>query len=360
MVVDQSNADRRSLFMSSKGTSLHLTDPDQLEHHIHNAQVYAESPLVKELHNLGFPMKSLNLMLTCNQPNGYIVKSCNNPNCNNEELIPLKNHCDMRTCPVCAKRRKQRVIHRFLPYLREYKQTRTEFLYLLTISPKNYNNLKFGLEDIRKNFAKFRRLNYVKDRLKAGFYVLETKQKEDGTWNIHIHCVAFGRWLDNRIRGKCLNCGQNLMKFDRINEKYYCANKHCNSLDVVVNQDSKLTSLWRKSIGHDCHMHIKRLNSVDATFDYVLKYVSVNKDDFISVKAMAQYIYTTKNKRLLNSFGLFRVKIEIPKKFFYCNKCGNEAKFKYDLEVVARLLQAKVTKDPPPESPEAVYEIVKI
>ena len=69
-----------------------------------------------------------------------------------------------------------------------------------------------GQKEIKIYFKKFLRRQYVKDRVKGGFFNIEATNKYDNGFNVHMHILYYGARLDNQIRGKCFDCGQNLMK----------------------------------------------------------------------------------------------------------------------------------------------------
>lgn len=354
--IDQ-NAER-SLF-TNKGITSHIQDPVDLSVHFDNQEVFLINPLIKKLYDMGYPIDSLNSMLNCGKSSGFVIGQCN---CQ-QKLISLEHHCDLRVCPNCGGRRKKRLRRRFLPFLYNCKIDRTNSLYFLTISPKNYTDLNHGLTHIRKSFAKWRRHKYIKERVKAGFFVIETKQKKDHTWNIHLHVVVYGRRLDNVIRGRCNECGQNRMKFDKDSKKFYCSSSKCNSFNVFVKRDSKLNVLWRQSSGHNGHIDISRLNSVSSTLNYMLKYVSSNKEDFQTLDGLAQYIMHSKGKRLVSSFGLF-YNLKIPKVSdipIYCPHCNTKIEFIFDLQLISELRQKEEYHPPPDLSNDIPHiEVVKI
>jgi len=355
---------KRSLFIP-KGITLQLINPKVIESNKnkegieysnlpnYNLEIYENNdlifnvyPLIKELYNLGYPLKSLNSILRCGQEEDFITAKCD---CG-VRIIPLIHHCDSKTCQICSLRRKKRLRKRFLPFLRDCKLDNTSSLYFLTISPKNYFNLEEGLKEIRKDLAKWVRHKYLADRIKGGFFVIETKEKEDGTWNIHLHMVIYGRRLDNRIRGQCLECNQNLLFYNRDLKKYYCANKKCNSMNVVVRDNSKLNQLWIESTGHEAHFHITHLKSASSTLNYMLKYVSMDKENFQSIQSEARYIIATRGKRLVSSFGTF-YKIKLPKLLNIpriCPYCNKSIELTYNSILVSELLSRE---SPPPNNP---------
>ena len=114
-------------------------------------------------------------MLRCGVKSGFdILVRCG---CETK-IIEVTHHCSLRTCKNCSKIRKRRISRKYFPSLNSLAQNRKYFMYFLTISPKNYKDLNYGLSHIKKSFSKFLRHLYIKDRIKAGLYVIETKGEE--------------------------------------------------------------------------------------------------------------------------------------------------------------------------------------
>lgn len=301
--------------------------------------LFSNSAISSHLQEVNYPEKSIKSMLRCGKPSGVTIFA----HCDcGAYPIELKHRCNLRTCPDCAKIRKRKIVRKYFPFLEKIKQDRKNFLYFLTISPKNYEDLQEGYEHIRKSFSKFLRHKYIKERLKGGFYVIETKGTKRN-WNIHLHIICYGQFLDNRIRGKCLDCGQNLIKFDYHNKKYYCASKKCNSLNVIYKQDSKLVSLFKQSSKRDCNVHISRQGSVKFTLNYMCKYISSNKDEFDTPKDLAMYISSTRKRKLINSFGCF-FNAKFTKTVCYCSKCESVINFIIDFELM-KLYESSERRD---------------
>lgn len=302
------------------------------------------SVITSHLKELGYPQKSINSMLKCGAPTGYFVnKKCG---CGMKAL-PLTHHCSLRVCPDCSKIRKRRIFRKFLPFFKQFRVTKQDFFQFLTISPVNYGSLQGGFKDIRKNFSKFLRRKYIKERVKAGFYILETKQSNNGTWNIHIHAVIYGRWLDYRLRGHCNKCHQNLLKYNKRKNLFYCANRRCNSFDVIRYQDTRLNREWADSSGKTAHIYGERVKSTYGAIHYLTKYISADKSAFLSSEALADYIFSTRKQRLINAFGLFynsKITIQYP---FVCHQCGEEINFFIDLEVSMCLMKPPPTQESP-------------
>ncbi|MGV8151766.1 MAG: hypothetical protein ACP5OG_01670 [Candidatus Nanoarchaeia archaeon] len=316
-----------------------------------NLNFDSNSDLINHLIQLNYPIKSINSMLKCGTLTG--INLCRKCDCGSE-IIPLSHHCNLRTCKECSKIRQRRILRQYLPLIKSFTLNphSSENLLFLHISPDNFNDEK-GLSTIRKDFSKFLRLDYVKDRVKGGLVVLEAKTKnEDGEykgWNIHLHGILYSRRLDNRIRGKCLDCGQNLIKQDQVTKKYFCANKNCNSQNIIALKDSKLVQLWKSSSGRNVHIWINRITSYGGALNYVLKYVSANKEDFSSDLDQARYIKQTHKCKLINTFGCFYgekarliLKTKVP---IICKHCLKEIEFIIDQQIFAFNYQ-----NPPPDN----------
>lgn len=298
--------------------------------------LFIPSAITEHLNYLGYPLKSLDSLLKCGFPSGNFI----NARCNcGVRAIPLVHRCNKRICPECSKSRKRRIFKNYLPFFKSFVVNKSYFFQFLTISPKNYDSIEFGLKDIKINFKKFLRRKYIKNRIKAGFYVLEVKESKNKGFNIHIHAVLYGRWLDYRLRGHCLDCSQNLLKFNKSNKKFYCANRKCNSLNVIVKKDTKLNNEWFDSVGSHAHIYGERVNSSRGAVHYLTKYVSISKDDFYTNKSLAEYIFYSHKLRFINKFGSFyKLKIIFSKIPCLCPKCNSNIEFFIDMEISLILL----------------------
>lgn len=294
------------------------------------------------LEQLGYSEKSLHLIENCgNFVHGkVIIGSCG---CGTESKT-MKLRCNTRFCPECAKKRRRRLRRRFLPFLRKFHNTHTYQFRFLTISPKNYKNLKHGLNHIRKSFSKFIRRKYIRDRVKGGFYIIEVTNKGND-WNIHLHCILYSRHLDNIYRGKC-SCGQTYLKFDRLSKKFYCANRNCNKLFSGFINEPRLHSEWEASSGRPCHsIDISRISKRSSVLNYCLKYVTLEKDSFSSPEIFAQYVVDTFKRRLITGFGDFH-NPDLPSLPPICTKCGEIIKFTF--ETFTDFSSTIIYYDPPP------------
>lgn len=299
---------------------------------IHNA-------ISSHLHGLGYTPRELeNLKLSldsyrkCGTLAGFVVKTCG---CGSFP-VKMTYNCNLRVCPVCSNVRKRRILGLYLPFFKRYPVTKSNFFQFLTISPPNYKDLREGFIHIKKSLIRFFRRKYIKDRVKAGFYVLEVKNVGKG-WNIHIHLVIYGSWLDYRLRGRCNVCNQNLLKYNKISNNFYCANRKCGSSDVVRFKDTKLNREWKDSSGSSAHIYGERVKQNYGAISYLTKYISVDKSNFSDDLDLFEYICFIHKKKLINSFGEFYnfKKVKLRRVCVFCNE---EINYSFDLEISSMLM----------------------
>lgn len=337
------------------------------------SSLLGNSAIISHLRQLNYPEKSISSMLRCGSTELFssskqILKFCG---CGSK-LIPMAHRCNLRTCSYCSRTRKRRIRRNYLNFLRNFKVLLSKKLKMdkreiskyrlrfLTISPQNYDDVFQGISHIQRSFTKFLRREYVSERIKGGIYVIEAKDLNDkgvsNGWNVHIHALVLSRRLDVSLRGKCLDCGQNYIKYDKFSRSYYCANRKCNSLNLIIKENSKLVTEFSSSSGVRCNITISDLSSVSYALNYVLKYISANKDDFSSSFSVAQYIKATAHKPLIKKFGVFVKQIKIKNdnplwfKSYYppyiCSHCGQIVEYCYDIQVNERLINSS----PPPNN----------
>ncbi len=270
------------------------------------------SAITSHLLELGYPEKSLNSLLKCGVKSGFrAMASCG---CGNR-IFPLEHHCNLRTCPKCSKIRKRKISRKYLPLLKGINQNRKEFIYFLTISPKNYEDLKEGMKHLKQSFSKFLRHDYIKQRIKGGLYVIETKGTE-GNWNIHLHAIIYGRSIDNKVR---------------------------------TQKDSKIVRLFKQSSKRRVNIHVSKQGTVRFTLNYMLKYISSNKDDFQTDLDIAKYIVTIRKSRLISSFGYF-YKLKVKTSNSECFICKQEIIFTLDQEVITIIEKEMEKRNKPPSN----------
>ena len=324
------------------------------------------NPLVEELLIRDYPISSIKSMLKCGQSNGKFMKKC----ACQTQIINMIYRCNLKNCPDCALIRKRRLSNRYFAFLMNCKLDRLNQIYFLTISPRNYKDLTFGMEDVRKKFNKWRKHKYLQERIQGCFYGVEHKPCKDGSWNIHIHCILFGRRLDNQKRGKCLDCGQNLLAFDRDEHKFYCSSSKCGSRNVVEYGEPKLNALWEKSTGEKAHFDIRKIkgdgafskvDQVTKVVNYLLKYVVKGEEGFPSIQMEAEYLVAVHGKRMVSSFGSF-YKVPVPQINHFgncCPHCGSCYEYIFDeLEIWNFLYKSKIPNLPPDPPPVIEYVVV--
>lgn len=311
-----------------------------------------EIPLVKSLLKRNFPIKSIRSMLKCGVETGhYIVKECG---CG-VSLIPLTYHCNSSSCPKCAKYRRSRAYRRFLPFFERYPKTKDKFYQMITLSPINFPILEQGLKKIRKDWRNFIRRDYISERIDAGFYVIEIKQVWKGkeiydnkgnflyiadkdSWNIHLHAILYGKYIDYSARGKCLECGQNSLKYNKLTKQYHC--KKCRSSGVILYSKNKVQEEWVASSGAPVHIYGERVRSPKGAMYYLTKYLTAYKSEFFDEDSFAEYIVCTHKQKLIQYFGFKKGKVEILKNKApcCCSKCKETMYFMFDLEITKLLL----------------------
>jgi hypothetical protein len=260
------------------------------------------APLVPYLLALNHKPQAIQSWLKCGQKTGEMMAQCSckledNPKA--LQKINLYHHCSNHACPECAKIRKRRAFATFKPIIPN--PDRNKLLAFLTLSPPNYSTLKKGMNDIRRLFRAFKRNTYINQRLEGGIAVIEAKTGLDGLWNVHLHIIYYGRWLDNKIRGFCMSCHQNYIKKD--DSGYYCGNHKCNSRNVQYREDSRLNQELSKLTKTPIHTYINRILTKDKALNYVLKYITQSDQTESNESRKAEYIHYTYRRRMLNTFG---------------------------------------------------------
>lgn len=311
-----------SLFNSwvSSSQIFSLLTPQILDDYSEREVLFSHYPLAELLIKKGMKAKTVVSLLKCGSPSptDKLLKC----SCGCGSVIgEIRHHCSNRSCPKCSKRRQRKIYRKYYPLIRNLVSTPLYSLKFLSISPKNYETLKEGQEHIRKSINKMLRLEYFKQRIEGGFYVIESKNmnkngKTKG-WNIHAHMIIYSRFLNNYLYGYCSECKRRTrLKYDNYNKTFYCSIKTCSSTNVQYDQqDTKLVREMKKAFKRPLTTDIKHLKDRFTPFgtfrnsehalNYCLKYVSVNKNDFATQEDFAEYIAYTTNRKLIHVFGVF-------------------------------------------------------
>jgi hypothetical protein len=310
--------------------------------------LFSITGISEHLEKLGYPERGIDSIARCQETIGnWMVKECG---CGSASFQPTWA-CDLRICPSCGKKRQRRMRKKYLPMIDYFCHlSGPEQIYFLTISPKNYSGFKEGMNHIKKCLKKFVRRKYVKERIKGYLAVIETKDKGKKGWNIHVHMIYYGRRLDNVVRGKCLDCGQNHMKkvyFEDQPAIWRCANKKCHSSNISVNEDSKIVQIWKNISKRPVNIDIKThsvnkygskgssLNTnPNFVLNYMLKYITLNKEEFSSPERIAKYIVHTRKQKLVYTGGVFyTTRNFFPQMPCNCYKCGRIITYIYDYDI---------------------------
>jgi len=190
----------------------------------------------------------------------------------------VRYHCKLRVCPECGWVRKGELTASYSDALRSLGRLR-----FMTLTLKNVANLADGRKRIRACFCKLRHRKVYKAWIKGGLYGLETPVGRDGLWNIHLHVIYAGSWIDQ----------------------------------------GKLADDWEKITGDSRYVYIQAVKHGRSPVGYILKYV--NKHDSIVLAGddkLGEYLSVLYNVRLLQPFGsLLGKKAENP--LFLCPECGS-------------------------------------
>lgn len=346
----------------------------------------SKQALSSHLKIVGYPENSINSLNKCGDPLKEGLKMCS---CGSEIVI-FKHKCNLRVCPSCSNRRKGRIRNQYQKLLCNLPHNSYVGLKLLTISPLNYTEdfeyykferikryskksekpyyvngekikikgLEAGLYHIRDSFNNLLRNNYIKLRVFGGLYVIEVKNIGKG-WNIHIHSIVYSRRMDNRLRGVCLDCKQNLIKYNHSNNNYYCGSRKCNSSNVCDIKKPKLSRIVERVFKRQTNTHIsdkfkdKNTGEIYRTrenpkycLNYMLKYVSSNKDDFDLILDKAFYVLYTKGHRLITTFGrLYNCSVR-SLVVYKCHSCNSNVNFSTDIQVITEFRNQQEVRPP--------------
>ena len=186
-------------------------------------------------------------------------------------------HCKLRVCPDCGWSRKVELTKAYADALRSLGRLR-----FVTLTIKNVDDLKDGIDKVRACFSRLRHRKYYKVRIKGGLYGIESPVGADGRWHVHLHCIYAGDWIDQ----------------------------------------SKLADDWECITGDSRVVFIQSVKHCRSAVGYILKYV--NKHDSIvhaGDDKVGEYVSVLYKVRLLQPFGALLGK-KASKDVFVCPECG--------------------------------------
>lgn len=321
--------------------------------------------ICSHLRELNYPQRALKNFEKCGEgTNIFLLGSCD---CNTY-VFEAKNTCDQRFCSDCAPKRKRRIKKRLLPYLSHYQNDNMYTYKFLSINPQNYPEnfeyykplyvskisktgkkyrvqsgklkifgLEAGLYHLVDSFHMLKRRVFFKEKVKGGFYVIECTNNGNG-WNLHLHCLIYSRYLNNKYRGSCPHCKQWYIKRDRISKKFYCANRKCNKIYEGHLEKPDIAQEFEKASKRPCFTDISHIQNRKSCINYVLKYISTPKKNFQNIRQFAQFISVTYRHKLFVPFGEFWdfTKSKI-KSVCICHECDSIIRFQLDFSLQEEL-----------------------
>lgn len=274
------------------------------------------SAITSRLRDLGYSQRSLTSMQKCGEPDGRFFEH----KCGCGTFIDkMRWKCNLSICNECAIRRKRRIFDDFLPVLGKLRPNHNYFYRILTINPENYDNLKEAYDHIRKSYSKLIRREFFKS-IVGGLYAVEVTNNGNG-WNVHIHAVIYSKYLDNEV--------------------------------PLIGGDSPLVVECNKTFKRRCNVDIRLMNSHYGALAYVLDYISFDKTKLQNEEQIAQYIFHSRKRKMIQTFGKFYARKNKNSEFMVekptacvCSKCGFEISLTLvrDYEVIEYLRSCK----PPP------------
>ena len=202
--------------------------------------------------------------------------------CQCRYVHPVRYHCKTRLCPECGRVRKTELTYAYSDALRSLGRLR-----FVTLTIKNVSVLKDGVDKIRSCFTKLRHRKYDKNKyyknlIVGGLYGIECPVGNDGLWNVHLHFVYAGEWIEQR----------------------------------------KLSDDWEKITGDSRVVFIQDVKHGRSPIGYILKYV--NKHDSVvhaNDGLVGEYVVALANVRLLQPFGKL-LGMKADKGLFLCPCCN--------------------------------------
>jgi len=171
----------------------------------------------------------------------YIRFDCLKAGC--KHTFMLGQHCKSRVCPDCSSHKRRNWREKYLPYLEKVNPSELRFL---TLTLRNQELLRGGMERIIKHFKKLR-LREMPECFKGGLVGYEAHLGKDGLWNIHCHVLYHGKYIDQAELSKTWK---------------------------KITGDSEI--VWVSSVlgkGYKCKYRDKRISAQQSALDYILKYV---------------------------------------------------------------------------------------
>jgi hypothetical protein len=229
-----------------------------------NVRYETKAKLIRLLSELG--QKELSEKLSqCGQK--FAVLTCG------EHIVSKTayHRCDLRFCPICAYRRSNRYVNKYLPFASEFLKHSsvpvTACHLVLTQQHRPGETLKNSRQRLLDAFKDLTRREFWKQHFAGGIWAIENTISKDGCNHTHLHLLTFRkRFVD---------------------------------VDEFRHQ-------WEAVTGGAKNLHIKRVDSLDGALKEVIKYVSKPIDVRTFGKSHVRELLQIKGKRMLDCFGEFR------------------------------------------------------
>lgn len=190
-------------------------------------------------------------------------------------------NCKLRFCSHCAGVKMSGYMNKYLPYLDSLEPYSVRSVML---SMKNVDDLRAGVDKIRKDFNTLRNREYYKSRIEGGLYGIEAKPGHDGKWNIHLHFIFLGSYLPQ----------------------------------------GKLSEDWLDVTGNSFYVWINHAPRPADSLRYILKYITKGiqpGDDEWTGENLVEFVVALSDVRMIQAFGCFLGEVS-DKEPFDCPKCG--------------------------------------
>jgi plasmid rolling circle replication initiator protein Rep len=176
----------------------------------------------------------------------------------------LANSCHLRFCPLCNRSKIAIIRQNAKGWIQHQKYPK-----FLTLTLK-HNDLTLSeqIDTLYKSFAKLRRVNMFKKKIKSGIWFFQiTKNEKTQQWHPHLHCVIAGVYLDQR----------------------------------------KLSNEWRRITKTSFVVDIKLIKDIGKAADYVARYASkaCNIIDY-SIDELLEIDTALRNRRICGTWGTAR------------------------------------------------------
>ncbi|MGZ5506923.1 MAG: protein rep [Limisphaerales bacterium] len=211
-----------------------------------------------------------------------------------------EKRCRQKWCPVCVRGIAAKRAAKF-----QQASTRMQWPLFVTLTVRNTaDSGEPFVRKLRRDFGKFRRTKFWRDRVKGGVAGIEVTNKGKG-WHPHIHALIDCRWLSTTPRPQHGESKQNVAR------KCEAAKR-------------ELTRMWKKTIREkNAITWVQRCNGTTAVTE-VLKYSVKGSDLLASTDAIGPLIHQLRATRLTTSFGsMFGLRITEMDNPRPCENCGN-------------------------------------